>query len=124
MLTPRDINPVFRAMRDYPILTTFNVQDGNFNSSAFREFIHSALADGAIKYILTQIKSDDQSTPVHSKYSNVYEMVVGSRYNATLSLQDAPTIGATAIWLSPREAKKGETRLHLFYSRNTDETRS
>jgi len=111
MLTSRDIGPIFRAMRDYPILTAFNVQAKNFDASSFREFIHSALAYGAIKYILVKIESDDQSTPV---YSNMCEMMVGSRYNVSLSIQDSPVAGATAIWLSPQEEKKGKIQLHFF----------
>jgi ActR/RegA family two-component response regulator len=120
MLTSRDIDPIVRAMRDYPVLlTAFNVQahnaqDEKFDTAALQEFIHGTLAYGAIKYILARIESGDQSTSVYSKHSNMYEMVVGSKYNATLSLQDTPEIGATAIWLSPREEKKGKIQLHVF----------
>lgn len=114
MLTSHDVDNIFKVMRKYPVLTAFNINEGNFNQNEFQEFIHSALAHGAIRYVSTQIEIDGQTVLINSKKPNIYTMELANTYHVTLTIQDTPTEGAKAIWLSPREAKRGKIQLHLF----------
>ena len=113
ILNTRDIDPIFKAMRDYPVVTAFNLTEGKFDSRVFREFIHSALAEGAVKYVNHQIALEGMM--VHaSSLDSVYELQLGKTYTVSLSIQDGPAIDSQRIWLLPRQVKKGEVHLHLF----------
>lgn len=114
ILTTQNIDPIFKAMRNYPVLSAFNIRDKNFNSIALQEFIHSALAYGAIKYISTEIEEfDNQSLQTYPNKSHIYDLISGKTYNIKLSIQDTPLIGTTPIWLSPQKEKNGKIQLHI-----------
>ena len=113
ILTTRDIDPVFKAMRDYPVVTAFNLTEGKFDSRVFREFIHSALAEGAVKYVTHQIALEGKRVHATSPKGE-YELQSGKTYTVSLSIQDGPASNSQRIWLLPRQVKKGEIHLHLF----------
>jgi DNA-binding NtrC family response regulator len=107
ILTLKDIKNIFEAMRDHPVLAAIPVQVDHFDPSLLREYIHSALADGARKYIQAKIV-DKGKQPVRN------DLRVGESYTVLLSIFDTPVSGATPVQLSTREEKKGHVQLHLF----------
>lgn len=118
ILTRRDIDNIFKVMRNYPVLTAFALRDGDFNPVAFRDVVHGALAFGAIKYISVQIKPENHTTLAYSRYSSAYEMKTGDTYNIALSIQNTPAGGTTLIGMLPPEGRREKIQLRLFVHAN------
>lgn len=113
LITPENINNIFNMMREYPVLSAFSMPDGEINIPAFQELIHSALSNGAMKYISVFIQPQDQSAPI-SPCTNGMKILANRPYIINLLLQDIPLSGATKIFVLPKAQKKDNIYLRLF----------
>jgi DNA-binding NtrC family response regulator len=109
ILTSKDVEPIFAAMREYPILTAVSLPDNQADVNKLRDLIHSAISVKALKYVSMQIVTKDQQEKVVSSNLNA-----GVTYQCKLLIHDKPIEGATRILLLPSEQSKGKIKLDLF----------
>jgi DNA-binding NtrC family response regulator len=112
ILTFKDIDNILHAMRKYPVSAVTLPNEG-FDTNTFREFIHSTLSYGAIKYISVSVYPQGNAEQILSS-ANIIKVLAGQDYRIELSIQDSPAENGTGIWFLPREQKRGMIELHLF----------
>jgi ActR/RegA family two-component response regulator len=109
LLTSRDVDNIFDAMKEYQVLTAITLKNEHFDSQKFGDFIHSILAYGSMKYVLVSINPNNQSGRFYPA-----DLKVGVSCKVTLSIQNEPTAGALRVFLFSKEEKKRKLQLHLF----------
>lgn len=113
VLTHQNMSNIFDAMREYPVLTAFSIPGSELNIPLFQGLIHSALSEGAMKYISVSIQPQVQPALL-LPFVDCMKLQMGRKYTLNLSIQDAPSSGAAKIFVLPRENKKGSIHLQLF----------